>query len=125
MTDKVMGQINFVESIKNYLKAKKIKLIANKKKLAKEDPFADMDRLNDNASVDTEANEEMGHERVEAIKAEIDKDVSLIGEALDKINQGKWGICENCGKKIEVGRLKIDPTVTRCVSCQRKAVKSQ
>jgi RNA polymerase-binding transcription factor DksA len=111
---------NLLVNIKSFLLAKKAKLLANKRKLTKEDPFHDIDRINDNASIDAEAAEEMGHERVEALTAEIDADVSRIGEALTKIDDGEYGKCEDCGKAIEQKRLTLDPTATKCVSCQQK-----
>jgi len=37
--------------------------------------------------------------------------------ALKKITQGKYGICENCGKPIEKRRLKILPQARKCIKC--------
>jgi phage/conjugal plasmid C-4 type zinc finger TraR family protein len=38
--------------------------------------------------------------------------------ARDRIAQGAYGICEDCGKKIAAERLEALPDATRCVSCQ-------
>lgn len=43
--------------------------------------------------------------------------------ALAKINVGKYGKCENCGKPIEAGRLEAMPTATLCISCSKKTRK--
>jgi RNA polymerase-binding transcription factor DksA len=41
-----------------------------------------------------------------------------IDEALRRIEQGTYGICEQCGCKIEKPRLKALPFVRTCVGCQ-------
>lgn len=41
-----------------------------------------------------------------------------VNRALEKIKKGKtYGICENCGKKIEEKRLKIIPETKFCSKC--------
>jgi len=37
--------------------------------------------------------------------------------ALERIGDGDFGICEDCGEEIGAGRLDLDPGVTRCISC--------
>ena len=41
-----------------------------------------------------------------------------INLALDKIKKGKYGICERCGRKIPVGRLKVYPEARYCLKCK-------
>ncbi len=41
-----------------------------------------------------------------------------IDEALDKIQDGTYGVCEECGEEIGAGRLKAMPLAKLCVSCQ-------
>ncbi len=43
-----------------------------------------------------------------------------INEALEKLSEGDYGICEECGEKIGPGRLKVMPLARLCVSCQSK-----
>jgi DnaK suppressor protein len=42
----------------------------------------------------------------------------LIEEALEKIDEGTYGICEECGGKIPRGRLKVMPFAKYCVDCK-------
>ena len=42
-----------------------------------------------------------------------------IEEALNKIERGEYGICERCGKPIEIERLKIIPYAKYCLKCQK------
>lgn len=41
-------------------------------------------------------------------------------EALRKLEEGTYGICDECGKEIDDERLKIMPFATLCVKCQSK-----
>jgi RNA polymerase-binding protein DksA len=43
-----------------------------------------------------------------------------IGAALDRIDKGTFGLCEECGKEIPRERLKALPYARRCVACARK-----
>ena len=52
-----------------------------------------------------------------------DRERKLIGkikEALDRIEQGTFGICEECGEEISVNRLKARPVTTLCIDCKKK-----
>lgn len=49
--------------------------------------------------------------------------LSAINEALEKLNEGTYGICEECGEKIGAGRIKVMPLAKFCVSCQSKLEK--
>jgi DnaK suppressor protein len=51
--------------------------------------------------------------------------LSAINEALEKIEEGTYGICEECGEKIGLGRLKAMPLAKFCVSCQSKFEEEQ
>ncbi len=46
--------------------------------------------------------------------------LSAINEALEKLKEGTYGICEECGDKIGQGRLKVMPLAKYCVACQSK-----
>jgi DnaK suppressor protein len=37
--------------------------------------------------------------------------------ALERIREGEFGYCEDCGDEIAQARLALDPGVTRCISC--------
>jgi len=49
--------------------------------------------------------------------------LQAINEALEKIREGSYGICEECGDKIGPGRVKVMPLAKYCVSCQSKIEK--
>ncbi len=42
----------------------------------------------------------------------------MIKEALEKIEKGEYGACEECREEIGQGRLKAMPLAKLCVNCQ-------
>lgn len=45
--------------------------------------------------------------------------LSEIDLALKKVNHGKYGFCENCGKAISKRRLKFLPQARKCIKCSK------
>lgn len=43
-----------------------------------------------------------------------------VEDALNKINQGNYGLCELCGKRISAKRLKAIPYAHLCIDCKEK-----
>lgn len=41
-----------------------------------------------------------------------------LAEALERLREGEYGTCDECGQPIAPARLKAMPEVTTCVSCQ-------
>lgn len=41
-----------------------------------------------------------------------------IDEALRRLEQGNYGICESCGEDIDLARLKARPVTTLCIACK-------
>jgi DnaK suppressor protein len=44
-----------------------------------------------------------------------------IDEALRRLEDETYGICEDCSREIREGRLKAVPFARRCIQCQEKA----
>ena len=57
---------------------------------------------------------------LQAIEAEQLEQIEL---ALQRIDEGSYGRCENCGQSILPGRLEILPYATLCVTCQSQQEK--
>ncbi|MBI2152929.1 MAG: TraR/DksA C4-type zinc finger protein [Candidatus Rokubacteria bacterium] len=47
-----------------------------------------------------------------------------LAEALERLREGEYGTCEECGEPIAPARLKAMPEVTTCVRCQDKLERS-
>jgi DnaK suppressor protein len=48
------------------------------------------------------------------------REVREIDEALERIRDGTFGVCEQCGKAIPAARLEAIPYARLCVACQAK-----
>ncbi len=46
--------------------------------------------------------------------------INKIQNSLEDIENGDYGICEDCGEEISIERLKIRPVARRCVRCKTK-----
>ncbi len=44
--------------------------------------------------------------------------ITKIKEALERIDNGTFGICDSCGKAISEKRLKARPVTTLCIECK-------
>lgn len=44
--------------------------------------------------------------------------IHKIGEALQRIDEGEYGICVNCGEEISEKRLMARPVATHCIDCK-------
>jgi len=57
-----------------------------------------------------------------------DRERKLIGkikEAIERIEDGTFGICEECGEDISEERLKARPVTTLCIDCKKKQEKDE
>jgi RNA polymerase-binding transcription factor DksA len=109
--------------VANALQQKLDDLQKRKKEIAKEDPFRDTDRVNDNAAPDIEADEQYGHARASALSGAIARQIVQLRKALTQIKIGKYGICEVCGNMIDTDRLIIYPEATLCAKDAAKKEK--
>ena len=47
--------------------------------------------------------------------------LNQVNAALERIEEGKYGVCADCHEPIEVDRLVLQPMSTRCTRCQTVA----
>ncbi len=50
-----------------------------------------------------------------------DRERKLIGkirEAIERLEEGNYGLCESCEEEIGVARLKARPVTTMCIECK-------
>ena len=47
-----------------------------------------------------------------------------LAEALERLRDGEYGICQECGENIAPARLRAMPEVTTCVRCQDRLERS-
>lgn len=51
--------------------------------------------------------------------------IHKIEAALEKLEDGSFGICELCEKDISIERLKVRPVTTYCIKCKTKMEKME
>ncbi|HMB16381.1 MAG TPA: TraR/DksA family transcriptional regulator [Pelovirga sp.] len=43
-----------------------------------------------------------------------------IDDTIKRVKEGRYGLCEDCGRKIGRGRLRVAPYAPCCIDCQEK-----
>lgn len=113
---------NVLEELKNQLEKEKEELEKNISRIARpvnkkegdyeatfdeigtdrEDNATEVDQYSDNLSVETT----------------LEKSLQDVLDALERIDKGTYGLCENCQKEIDIERLKANPAAKTCIKCQ-------
>lgn len=70
------------------------------------------------AALEKSANEVEEYSTLLPIEYSLEIKLQDINSALKKIKKEKYGICENCGKKISQKRLKVCPEAKTCKKCK-------
>ncbi|MEE8575086.1 MAG: RNA polymerase-binding protein DksA [Thermodesulfobacteriota bacterium] len=78
---------------------------------AKEEHFPDP---TDRASLETDRNFLL------RVKDRERKLILKVQEALERIDDGDFGICEHCGEPISKERLEVRPVTTSCIECKKE-----
>lgn len=84
-----------------------------------EDPYLVPGRDTENTN-DEDITEIEGHDRNLANRAHLQEELQEVNEALERIEKGTYGKCTNCNKEIAEERLKVLPTATLCLDCEKK-----
>lgn len=107
---------------KTFLKSQEKKLEALRLKVLRE--------MNEDLRQGREGRKEEGMDAYDLASEERDREISFIltdrerekvqaiQEALDRITEGTYGICESCESEIAPGRLEALPFTRMCVNCQ-------
>jgi RNA polymerase-binding protein DksA len=64
------------------------------------------------------ASDDIDRKMIEALGAQDLKRLKLIDSALTRIQQGKYGLCMKCGKRIPQDRLEAIPYALMCIACK-------
>ena len=68
--------------------------------------------INDQATLESERSFEL------RIKDRERKLIGKVQEALKKIGDGTYGVCDSCGESISVKRLQARPVTSFCINCK-------
>jgi len=125
MAKPVTYPMKLLRPVGDFLAAQLKSLEKRKQELDADDPFFNIDRVNDNASPDADAEEQDGHARISAMREQIDRKIIQTRRAMTRIKLGQYGLCEECGGMINTERLMIYPEATHCIKCEAKKEKSE
>ncbi len=109
-----------IKKHKDRLEKEKRELLLQIDELQKDDPFADPDHASDNAAVDTDVREQVGHETIVAQIKDLKRKLQDIDIALERVKKNRYGFCEKCGKAIPAARLALIPEARFCIEDERK-----
>jgi RNA polymerase-binding transcription factor len=58
-------------------------------------------------------------EKTLSLRFNAEQMLEQVDKALERVADGTYGICENCGKPIPPERLEARPFATLCINCQQ------
>jgi RNA polymerase-binding protein DksA len=59
-------------------------------------------------------------EKIWALMQSLQRKLESTERAIEAAHKGTYGLCENCGERIDPARLEILPQATLCLKCQRE-----
>ena len=109
-----------IKDIKEVLLKKQQKVEQEIKMLEQEDPVLS-DQTPESSEPGTDSWLADVHSRSESAKISLMSMLKSTKKALSRLNAGKYGKCEKCGKEIEEKRLEVMPDASRCMTCSKLA----
>lgn len=115
---------NFVAEIKKKLEEEKTKLESDLAGFSKKDSVISDNYNSEFPEFGTDegenANEVAEYSDRLSLEHELEKQLRDVKQALETIENGKYGICKHCGNEISEERLRIRPTSSSCVDCKKR-----
>ena len=106
----------FIEEMKNLLITEK-KEIMNRLSSNNSDIKQIIESIETKDDIDI-ASDAIDGSMLDAIGTKELNKIKLIDSALTRIEQGRYGICVKCGKKIAEDRLRVLPYALMCIECK-------
>ena len=107
---------NFIERMKQSLSELKSEIIDNL--VASNEDFKEIVEGMDPKDIADIASDDIDRKMIEALGSQELKRLKLIDSALTRIEQGKYGLCMKCSKKIPQDRLEAIPYALMCIECK-------
>lgn len=107
------------DKLRSLLESKKKKLLADLRTSMREQRTEharmSFELAQDDGDKSVEEHEQHVHSALQSRKSDL---LDELDQALEKIADDSYGICEECGCEISFQRLEIQPTASYCVACQ-------
>ena len=111
-----------LKRFREILEEKKEEILRNAKKTLNEDMTLDVDDLPDEMDL---ASSEYLQSFQFRLRGREKTFLKKIDHALAKIDQGTFGICEDCEEPISMKRLEARPETTLCIRCKEEQEKKE
>ena len=105
----------FVEKMKNKLTVQRNEILDSLSK--KNEEFKSLVKTVESGDDCDIASDAIDRTLLDSLSAQDAQRLRLIDNALDRIRQGKYGLCAKCGKEIPQARLEALPYALMCVAC--------
>ncbi len=115
-----------LDNFKNKLEKEKARLESELSQIGRRNPAnpadwepmpPEMDTRTSEQSELADKFEEM--ENRSAVELHLEEKLGEVNAALDRIEKGKYGVCEICGEKIDEKRMEANPAAATCVKHSR------
>jgi RNA polymerase-binding protein DksA len=107
---------DFVANMEKSLAKLKQEIISNL--IAGNEDFKKIVEGMDSKDLADVASDDIDRKMIEALGSQELKRLKLIDAALTRIQQGKYGLCMKCGKRIPQDRLEAIPYALMCIECK-------
>jgi RNA polymerase-binding transcription factor DksA len=108
-----MASETLLESVREQLTAERVRLAEQLARLG-----LDADNLDENFADSGQVTAERGE--LEALTGSLLETLQEIDDALAKLADGRYGLCEECGQPIGEARLEAMPAARLCITCASK-----
>lgn len=114
-----------LEDLKEKLETNRNSIQKELESFASEDPnlkhnWASKYPNREDGDKDDEADEVQEYDNMLSLEHSLELKLKDVKSALEKITEGKYGVCENCGKEISKERLLACPEAKTCLRCGQK-----
>jgi len=114
----VMGRAD--ESFRKRLEEERGRLTADLERLA----VTEQDNPGYSTHIADDATEVLENTKNHALRQNLQRLLGQVNDALGKSDKGTYGMCEDCGGRIDRARLKALPYATLCIQCQKQRERS-
>ncbi|MBD3309174.1 RNA polymerase-binding protein DksA [candidate division KSB3 bacterium] len=103
------------DMFRSLLTERKNTLLAQANQTVNHEVSQDQEHLSDYADIATLESDRTFHLRIRDRERKL---IKKIDQAIDRIDEGTFGLCERCGQEISLERLQARPVTTFCIKCK-------
>lgn len=113
-----------IEQLRQQLEERKTELLSDMSYMSQEMQSIGVDQDDENGSIGNHIADDGSNvveaERIVTVTEDFQYILAQVNAALERMNEGTYGICQRCGKPIGNERLEAFPYVAYCIECQSR-----